>query len=78
MNRLKEYGCTPQHIIETDEEKIQELIKPVGFFRRKATYIKKTTQILLDEYDGDIPDTIEKLVKLPGVGPKMGYLILKV
>ena len=78
MNRLKEYGCTPQHIIETDEEKIQELIKPVGFFRRKATYIKKTTQILLDEYDGDIPDTIEGLVKLPGVGPKMGYLILKV
>ena len=78
MNRLKEYGCTPQHIIETDEEKIQELIKPVGFYRRKATYIKKTTQILLDEYDGDIPDTIEGLVKLPGVGPKMGYLILKV
>ena len=54
------------------------MIKPVGFYRRKATYIKKTTQILLDEYDGDIPDTIEKLVKLPGVGPKMGYLILKV
>lgn len=40
-------------------------------------YIKKTTQILHDEYDGDIPDSVEKLCKLPGVGPKMAHLCMK-
>lgn len=78
MDRLKKHGLTPEQIIETDEEKLQELIKPVGFYRRKADYIKKTSRILLDQYDGDIPDTIKELVKLPGVGPKMGYLALKI
>ena len=40
-------------------------------------YIKKTTQILHDEYNGDIPDSVEKLCKLPGVGPKMAHLCMK-
>lgn len=39
-------------------------------------YIKKATQILKDDYDSDIPDSVEKLVKLPGVGPKMAYLAM--
>jgi len=38
------------------------------FFKR---YIKKTTEILHEKYDDDIPDNIEELVKLPGVGKKM-------
>ena len=41
------------------------------------TYIRKTTQILNDEYNGDIPDSVEKLCKLPGVGPKMAHLCMK-
>lgn len=41
-------------------------------------YIKQTAEILRDQWDGDIPDTIEGLVSLPGVGPKMGYLCLSV
>ena len=40
-------------------------------------YIKKTTQILHNEYNGDIPDSVEKLCKLPGVGPKMAHLCMK-
>jgi endonuclease-3 len=39
-------------------------------------YIKKTAEILREEWKGDIPDTIEGLTSLPGVGPKMGYLCL--
>jgi hypothetical protein len=46
-------------------------------FQSKVNYIKKTTQILQDEYNGDIPDTVEKLCKLPGVGPKMAHLCMK-
>lgn len=78
MMRLREFGLTPDHVQQTSEERLQELIKPVGFYRRKATYLKKTTDILVEQYDGDIPDNIKELVKLPGVGPKMGYLALKV
>jgi endonuclease-3 len=44
--------------------------------QRKAQYIKKTAQILKDEYSGDIPDTVDNLCKLPGVGPKMAYLTM--
>lgn len=64
--------------METSEEDLKKLIYPVGFYVRKAGYIKRATAILLKDYDGDIPDTIEGLVKLPGVGPKMGYLTLQV
>lgn len=46
-------------------------------FQSKVNYIKKTTQILQDEYNGDIPDSVEKLCKLPGVGPKMAHLCMK-
>ena len=78
MLRLRKFGLTPEHIVQSTEEELQDLIKPVGFYKRKAGYLKRATEILMEKYDGDIPDTIEELVKLPGVGPKMGYLALKV
>ena len=78
MLRLRKFGLTPEHIVQTSEEELQDLIKPVGFYKRKAGYLKRATEMLIEKYDGDIPDTIEELVKLPGVGPKMGYLALKV
>jgi len=48
----------------------------VGFHNLKTKYIKQTAEILRDKWNSDIPDTIEGLVSLPGVGPKMGYLTL--
>lgn len=41
-------------------------------------YIKKTSQTLKDQYKGDIPDTVEKLCKLRGVGPKMAHICMLV
>lgn len=43
----------------------------------KVKYIKKTTEILKNEYNSDIPNTVEKLCKLPGVGPKMSHLCMQ-
>lgn len=40
-------------------------------------YIKKASEILQDQYKGDIPKTVEDLCKLPGVGPKMAHLCMK-
>jgi endonuclease-3 len=78
MRNLQSYGLTVQSILDIPEGELEGLIQPVGFYKRKAGYIKKTTQILSDEYDGDIPSTINDLVKLPGVGPKMGHLCMSI
>lgn len=48
----------------------------MGFHNLKTKYIKQTAEILRDKWNSDIPDTIEGLVSLPGVGPKMAYLTL--
>lgn len=52
------------------------MINKVGFHNLKTKYIKQTAEILRDKFNSDIPDTIEGLVSLPGVGPKMAYLTM--
>lgn len=47
-------------------------------FQNKVKYIKQTTAILKQKYGGDIPSTVEELVKLPGVGPKMAHLAMNI
>ena len=69
-------GLTLENILEVDPVKLNEMIYVVGFHNNKTRYIKATALILRDDYAGDIPDTIEGLMSLPGVGPKMAYLCL--
>jgi endonuclease-3 len=69
-------GLNLENILAVDPKLLNELIWVVGFHNNKTKYIKATAEILRDKWDGDIPDTIEGLVSLPGVGPKMGYLCL--
>ncbi|XP_074027524.1 nth-like DNA glycosylase 1 [Leptinotarsa decemlineata] len=76
MEKLKNHGCTVENILKTSDEKLGELIYPVGFWKSKVKYIKRTTEILEKEYNSDIPDTVEKLCKLPGVGPKMAHICM--
>ena len=60
------------------EAEIRELIYPVGFYKTKATHLQKTARILQDTCGGKVPDTIEELVKLPGVGRKTANLVVAV
>ena len=46
--------------------------------QKKASYIKRTAQILADKYNCDIPETVEELCKLPGVGQKMAVLTVNI
>ncbi|KAI7863545.1 DNA glycosylase [Spinellus fusiger] len=71
-------GLGLQSILNIDEQELDYRIRAVGFHTKKAMYIKKTAEIIRDKFNGDIPNTIEDLVTLPGVGPKMGYLTLQV
>ncbi|KAJ3556462.1 hypothetical protein NM688_g2013 [Phlebia brevispora] len=65
-------------ILKADESKISEAIAKVGFWRRKTQYIKQAAQKLHDEFDSEVPKTVDELCSLPGVGPKMAFLALQV
>nr|XP_002733128.2 PREDICTED: endonuclease III-like protein 1-like [Saccoglossus kowalevskii] len=78
MDRLKTHGLTISNILKTSDKKLGELIYPVGFWKRKVEYIKKTSTLLESQYDNDIPSTISELCQLPGVGPKMAYLCMNI
>jgi endonuclease-3 len=63
-------------VVEAPTDDVQDLIKPAGFYRVKAGRIQEVSQILIDEYGGEVPDTLEELVKLPGVGRKTANCVL--
>ncbi|XP_030750493.1 endonuclease III-like protein 1 [Sitophilus oryzae] len=77
MARLKDHGCTVENILNTSDEDLGKLIIPVSFWKTKVKYIKNTTEMLKQKYNGDIPKTAEELCKLSGVGPKMAHLCMK-
>lgn len=77
MTRLKQHGLTPTKLLDMPDDQLGELIKPVGFWRKKIVYLKKATTMIVEKYAGDIPTTVEELCKLPGVGPKMAYLAVQ-
>mmetsp|Transcript_29409 Transcript_29409/g.56459 ORF Transcript_29409/g.56459 Transcript_29409/m.56459 type:complete len:374 (+) Transcript_29409:312-1433(+) len=76
--RLRHHGLDPANILRTDLETLKELLKPVGFYPRKAEFLHKTCSIMLDQYNGDVPDTMQGLLALPGIGPKMAHLTMNV
>lgn len=71
-----EGGFNLAALLAVEPERLNELIAKVGFHNNKTKYIKATAEILRDRHGGDIPDTIEGLTSLPGVGPKMAYLTM--
>ncbi|KAF3687347.1 Endonuclease III-like protein 1 [Channa argus] len=78
MHKLRAHGCTVENILATDDETLGKLIYPVGFWRNKVKYLKLTSAMLQREFGGDIPDSVEGLIRLPGVGPKMAHLAMDI
>ncbi|KAH7044991.1 DNA glycosylase [Linnemannia elongata] len=70
-------GLTIQSILDVPSEELNRIIGAVGFHNKKTVYLKQVAEICRDQYKGDIPDTAEALIALPGVGPKMAYLTLQ-
>ena len=68
--RLFEHAQTPQALLLLSPATIQKLIYPTGFYRQKTKELLKICTILLENYDGKVPNTYEELIELPGVGPK--------
>lgn len=69
---------TPEHILALGETELINHIKHIGLFRNKAKHIMATCQILVDQYQGNIPTTREELEALPGVGRKTANVVLNV
>lgn len=63
-------------IAGADLSELMEVVKPCGLYRVKAMDIQKCAQALLENHGGKVPDTMEELLKLPGVGRKTANLIL--
>ena len=72
---FEKYG-TPEAICEMDLEEIEEIIHPCGFYKNKAKNIKKTAEIIVTKFNGVVPQSMEELVKLPGVGRKSANVIM--
>ena len=65
-----------QAFAEDDLEELEQDIKPCGFYHTKAKSLKEMAQMLLEKFGGEVPDTMEELLTLPGVGRKTANLML--
>ena len=67
---------TPQKMLDLGLEGLTEYIKTIGLFRQKAKNVIKLSQILVDDYDGQVPNSRAALQGLPGVGRKTANVVL--
>lgn len=74
-NIFKNYS-TPQDFANMDIKLLEELIHPCGFYKTKAKNLKKTSEILVDKYNGIVPNNMKDLMSLPGVGRKSANVIM--
>ena len=74
--RLFAVARTPQAVARLTEKQIIKRIFPVSFYRNKAAQLKATCRILVEQFDGRVPATMEELLSLPGVGRKTANLVL--
>jgi endonuclease III len=75
-SRLFAQAATPDAMAALTVKQIQKLIYPVSFYRHKAKHVKETCRILLEKFGGVVPQTMEELLTLPGVGRKTANLVL--
>ncbi len=74
--RLFKRGATPEALCALPLKTIERLIYPVGFYRVKARNIKAVCRELIERYDSKVPDRVEELLKLRGVGRKTATLVV--
>ncbi|MBR5001052.1 MAG: endonuclease III [Firmicutes bacterium] len=71
--------CPDAHAMaQIAEEELQSLIKRIGMYKTKSKNIIKMAQMLVEKYDGEVPEDYDKLVELPGVGRKTANVVLSV
>ncbi|MGL4676278.1 MAG: endonuclease III domain-containing protein [Brevinema sp.] len=69
---------TPEEILLLSDERIKQLIYPVGFYKTKAKQIRRIAEILIVKYHSQVPSDLDLLLELPGVGRKTANLVMSV
>ncbi|MEK9711096.1 MAG: endonuclease III [Thalassolituus sp.] len=67
---------TPQQMVDLGEERLKEYIKTIGLFNSKAKNVIEMSRLLLERHQGEVPETRDELVALPGVGRKTANVVL--
>jgi endonuclease-3 len=75
-DKLFKVADTPEKMLALGEDGVREHIKTIGLFRNKAKNVIALSQMILDEFDGEVPQTRDELVRLPGVGRKTANVVL--
>jgi endonuclease III len=76
MHRLTKIAKTPQELLRIPEEELQRLIYPVGFYKNKSRTLRAVSEIIIDTYGGQVPDSIDELLTMKGVGRKTANLVV--
>ena len=66
----------PKQLAKADTRTVSQLIRPVGFYRTKAKTIRKIARIILEKYNGKVPEDMDTLLELPSVGRKTANCVL--
>ncbi len=74
--RLFEQANNPKTMLAIPVEELEQIIYPVGFYKTKARKIHEICRILLEKHDGKVPDELDELLALPGVGRKTANLVV--
>ncbi len=74
--RLFALADTPQKMAHLSVKEIQEIIRPCGLSERKAKAIHRLSEIIIEKYHGKVPESLEELVSLPGIGRKSASVVL--
>jgi endonuclease III len=75
VQNMFEYVHTPEDLDKYTIDELEEMIYPVGFFRNKAVHLKKLPQVLKEKFHNKVPQEIDELLELPGVGRKTANLV---
>lgn len=67
---------TPQQILDIPDKDLQKILFPLGFYRRKTQILKQVCKELIERFDGHVPDNMEDLLSIKGVGRKTANLVL--
>jgi endonuclease-3 len=74
--RLFQEASSFTALLQIEESRIAELIYPAGFYKTKAARLREIARIVTDEWSGSLPDDVESLLALPGVGRKTANLVV--
>ena len=76
MERLMERARTPRELLSIPTEEVEKIIYPVGFYKVKSRLIKEISRTVIEKYHNVVPDTLDELLTIKGVGRKTANIVI--